>query len=205
MEELEKIKNRIQNRRNSSKDVDVEVVKLEKAYSKPSGFYKISMFTMIIMALFLSIAVYAKKDENGKFLKDTFGININFTSFNETMNKLINFRAVNNIASGDDSPVSNVPNYVHMGNDIYVNGSSEVKSIDDGVVTYVYSDEIGYLVIVENDSGFRSVYSNLVDVSVKVNDRIYFDSVIGVVEDEVKIIFSKNNEKITYEQVLGLL
>ena len=57
----------------------------------------------------------------------------------------------------------------------------------------------------ENDSGFRSVYSNLVDISVKVNDRIYFDSVIGVVEEKVEIIFSKNNEKLTYEQVLELL
>ena len=101
--------------------------------------------------------------------------------------------------------VSNVPNYVHIGSDIYVNGSSEVTSIDDGVVTYIYSDETGYLVIVENDSGFRSVYSNLLDVSVKVNDRVYFDSVLGVVEEDVKIIFSKDNEKITYEQVLGLL
>ena len=92
MEELEKIKNRIQNRRNTSKEVDVEVIELERVYTKPSKFYKISMFTLIIMALFLSVAVYAKKDENGKFLKETFGINVNFVSFNKTINKLINFR-----------------------------------------------------------------------------------------------------------------
>lgn len=204
MEELEKIKNRIQNRRNSSKEVDVEVIEMERKYSKPSKLYKVSMLCLVIMALFLSLAVYAKKDENGKFMKDTFGININFASFNKTMNKLINFRIVDSITNGD-IPVSNVPNYVHLGDDLYVNGSSEVKSIDDGVVTYIYSDETGYLVIVENDSGFRSVYSNLVEVSVKVNDRVYFDSIIGVVEEKVKIVFSKDNEKITYEQVLGLL
>jgi len=204
MEELEKIKNRIQNRRNNSKEVDVEVLEMEKIYSKPSKIYKVSMCVLIIMALFLSIALYAKKDENGSFLKNTFGINVDFTTFNKTINKLINFRVVDTITTGD-APVSNVPNYVHMGNDLYVNGSSEVTSIDDGVVTYVYSDETGYLVIIENDSGFRSVYSNLVDVSVKVNDRVYFDSVIGVVEEKVQIVFSKNNEKITYEQVLGLL
>ena len=204
MEELEKIKNRIQNRRNSSKEVDIDVIDVEKIYSKPSKFYKICMFSLIIMALFLSVGVYAKKDENGKFLKDTFGINVNFSSFNKAMNKLINFRAIENVTIGD-VPVANVPNYVHLGNDFYVSGESQVTSVDDGVVTYVYNDENGYLVIIENDSGFRSVYSNLIDVNVKVNDRIYFDSVIGVVEEEVKIIFSKNNEKITYEQVLGLL
>lgn len=204
MEELEKIKNRIQNRRNSSKEVEVEVVEMERVYSKPSKMYKITMFTLIILALFLSVAVYAKKDENGKFLKDTFGINVNFTTFNKTMNKLIDFRVVDKV-SDSDFAVSNVPNYIHMGEDVYVNGSSEITSIDDGVVTYVYSDEEGYLVIVENDSGFRSIYSNLLDVNVKVNDRVYFDSVIGIVEEEVKIIFSKNNEKLTYEQVLGLL
>jgi hypothetical protein len=154
--------------------------------------------------LFLSFAVYAKKDENGKFLKEKFNVNINFVSFNKLMNKLINFRIVDSITNLD-TPVSNIPSYIHMGDDLYINGSSEITSIDDGVVTYVHNDENGYLVIIENDSGFRSVYSNLVDISVKVNDRVYFDSVIGVVEEEVKIIFSKDYEKITYEQVVGLL
>ena len=204
MEELEKIKNRIHSRRNYSNEVDVSVMEIEKAYSKPSKLYKLTMFTLILMALFLSVAVYAKKDENGKILNEKFGISINFATFNKTMNKLLDFRAVNSITNSDYA-VSYVPNYIHMGDDIYVNGSSEVKSVDDGIVTYVYSDETGYLVIVENDSGFRSVYSNLVDVSVKVNDRIYFDSVLGSVEEEVKIIFSKENKQITYEQVVELL
>ena len=204
MEELERIKNRIQNRRNNSKDVNIEVLEIEKVYSKPSKFYKATMCFLVILALFLSVAVYAKKDENGKFLEENLGININFASFNKIMNKLINFRVVETITTGD-AVVSNVPSYLHMGNDVYVNGGSEVKSIDDGVVTYISSDEIGYLVIVENDSGFRSVYSGLVDVSVKINDRVYFDSIIGAMNEEVKIVFSKNGEKINYEQVLGLL
>ena len=42
-------------------------------------------------------------------------------------------------------------------------------------------------------------------MSVKVNDRVYFDSVIGVVEEKVKIVFSKDNASLTYEQVLELL
>lgn len=206
MNELDKIKNRIHNRRNSSQEVDVnvDVMSVEKKYSKPSKLYKVSMFVLGVLALFLSIAVYAKKDENGKFLKDKLGINVNFASFNKTINKLLDFRVVNNIKDYD-TPVANIPSYVHLGDDLYTNGTSEVKSIDDGVVTYVYSDTNGYLVIIENDSGFRSVYSCLVDVGVKVNDRVYFDSVIGVVEEEVKIVFSKNNEKITYEKVLELL
>ena len=203
MKELDEIKNRIQNRRGSSQEVVIDVEEVEKKYSKPSKIYKISMFVLVVMAMFLSVAVYAKKDENGKFLEEKLGVNINFASFNKVMNNLLNFRVVDQIV--DDAPVSNVPSYIHMGDDLYVNGGSEVKSIDDGVVTYIYNDEHGYLVIVENDSGFRSVYSNLVDVSVKVNDRIYFDSVIGVVEEKVNIVFSKNNEKITYEQVLQFL
>lgn len=204
MKELEKIKNRIQNRRNNSKEVDVEFMEIERTYSKPSKIYKCSMFILLIMALFLSVALYAKKDENGKFLKSQFGIDINFASFNKTINNLLDFRVIDSI-SITDSPVSNVPSYIHKGNDIYTNGSSEITSIDDGVVTYIYSDESGYLVIVENDSGFRSVYSSLVDISVKVNDRVYFDSIIGVVNEDVSIIFSKDNEKITYEQAIELL
>lgn len=204
MKELEEIKSRIQNRRNCSKEVDVEIIEYEKKYTKPSKFYKISMFCLMAMFLFLSVAVYAKKDENGKFLRDNLGIDVNFTSFNKTMNKLINFRSIENIANGDLA-VSNVPSYIHLGEDLYVSDGSEVKSIDDGVVTYIYNDENGYLVIIENDSGFRSTYMNLTDVSVKINDRVYFDSVLGVVEDNVKILFSKDNKKITYEQVLGII
>ena len=204
MSELDEIKNRIHNRKGRSKEVNVDVVEVDKKYSKPSKLYKISMCCLILMAMFLSVAIYARKDEEGIILKDKFGININFSTFNKTLNKLLNFRAVNTINSGDQL-VANVPSYIHTGDDLYISGSSEVKSIDDGIVTYIYQDETGYLVIIENDSGFRSVYSSLIDVGVKVNDRIYFDSVIGVVEEQVKIVFSKDNEKITYEQVLELL
>lgn len=203
MRELDEIKNRIQNRRCTTQEVVIDVEEVARKYSKPSKLYKTSMFILVILAMFLSVAVYAKKDENGTFLEEKLGINVNFATFNKVINNLLDFRVVDEIV--DDIPVSNVPNYVHMGNDLYVNGGSEVKSVDDGVVTYVYNDERGYLVIVENDSGFRSIYSNLVDISVKINDRIYFDSVIGVVEEKVNIVFSKNNEKITYEQVLQLL
>lgn len=204
MREVEEIKNRIQNRRNCSKEVDLENLEIEKIYSKPSKLYRYSMFVLVVMAMFLSVALYAKKDENGNFLKSTFGINVNFNSFNKTMNKLLDFRVVDSIID-KDSLVSNTPNYIHMGEDIYVNGGSTVTSIDDGVVTYINNDENGYLVIVENDSGFRSVYSSLVDINVNINDRLYFDSIIGVVEEQVKIVFSKDNEKLTYEQVLELL
>ena len=86
MDELEKIKNRIQNRRNTSKEVDVEVIEMERKYSKPSKLYKASMFCLVVIALFLSLAVYAKKDENGKFIKDTLGININTGTKSFTIN-----------------------------------------------------------------------------------------------------------------------
>lgn len=203
MKELDEIKNRIQNRR-SSQDVVIDVNEVERKYSKPSKLYKTSIFVLVIMALFLSVAVYAKKDENGRFLKDNLGINVNFATFNKTMNKLLDFRVINTIKNIDE-PVSNIPSYIHMGEDLYVNGSSNVTSVDDGIVTYIYNEENKYLVIVENDSGFRSVYSNLIDINVKINDRVYFDSILGVVEEKVNIVFSKNNEKITYEQVLELL
>ena len=204
MSELDKIKSRIQNRKGRSKEVNIDVEQIERKYSKPSKIYKFSMCFLVIAALFLSIAIYARKDEEGKFLKDNLGINVNFASFNKILNNLLNFRVVNNI-SGGDQIVSNTPSYIHTGNDLYISGGSEVKSVDDGIVTYVHKDETGYLVIVENDSGFRSIYSNILDVSVKVNDRVYFDSVIGIVEESVKIVFSKDNQILTYEQIIGLL
>ena len=174
MSELDKIKNRIQNRKGKSKELDININKISKVYSRPSKLYKLSMSLLLILALFLSVAIYAKKDEQGKLIEEKLGININFASFNKVLNSLLNFRVVNNISSLD-SPVANTPSYIHTGDDLYLSDGSEVTSIDDGVVSYIHKDETGYLVIVENDSGFRSVYSNLLDVSVKVNDRIYFN------------------------------
>jgi hypothetical protein len=205
MDNFDDIKNRIQDRRHSSKLVNNKIVELEKKYSKPSKLYKMVMSFLFIMALFLSFALYAKKDESGSFIKETLGIEINFTSFNKYINNLLDFRVVNSIGVYDDVAVTNIPNYICIGEDIYTNGSSEVKAIDDGVVTYVSKEEDGYVVIIENDSNFRSTFYGVVNVSVKVNDRVYFDSVIGNVNENVKITFSKGGNKLTYEETLQLL
>ena len=86
MSELDEIKNRIHNRKGRSKEVNVDVVEVDKKYSKPSKLYKISMCCLILMAMFLSVAIYARKDEEGIILKDKFGININFSTFNKNLN-----------------------------------------------------------------------------------------------------------------------
>ena len=43
---------------------------------------------MIILSLILGGMIYMKKDENGKFLSENFGISVNFKTFNNKVNSI---------------------------------------------------------------------------------------------------------------------
>lgn len=58
------------------------------------------------------------------------------------------------------------------------------------------------MVIVTNDKGYNTFYYDLVEVSIKTNERVYKDAVIGVsASDEIKIVFSKDESKLSYEEI----
>lgn len=203
MEKIEKIKRRINGRKNLI-DINKELKVLDK--NKTSNSFKILMSFMSLLAIFLSFAIYAKKDESAIAINSIFNSNINFSSFNRTLNKLINFRIVdNNLASGGSELVGGEVNYVSVGEDYYTSEGNLVIAQDDGVITYVNGKDDNYTIIVEYDCGVRATYNGVYEVNVYVNDRIYKEDILGSFIEKVEIIYIKNSEKLTYEEVLSII
>ena len=198
MRELKKINNRINKRKNKS---NFNVKEKEQG-----SLYKVVTSIMTVYVLFMSFAIYAKKDENASVFNNIFNTEINFKSFNKTLNKLIDLRVIDNSSEQlHDQVVSSDVVYVGVGGDYYISDGNLVIALDDGVVTYVNGKDDSYTIIVEYDSGFRATYNDVLEVNVFVNDRVYRDDIIGGYSEKVEIIFIKDSEKITYEEVMGII
>lgn len=204
MSEIDKIKRRI-NKRKVKIDINDEVKDLS-SNSKSSNLFKILMGIMTVYALFMSVAIYAKKDENAVALNKVLNTNINFSSFNKSLNKLLNFRIIDNSNEDiHDSVVSSNVTYLSLGDDYYTSEGNLVVALDDGVITYVNGKDESYTIIVEYDCGVRATYDNMSEVNVFVNDRIYSEDILGSYSDKVKIIFIKDSSKISYEEVISII
>jgi hypothetical protein len=59
-------------------------------------------------------------------------------------------------------------------------------------------------VIINYDNGVMATYYDLVEVNVFNNDRVYMGDILGSYNEKVKIVFIRNDEKITYEDVISI-
>ena len=203
MKEIDKIINRINKRKNI--DINNEIKELDRN-DKSSNLFKILMGIMTVYVLFMSFAIYAKKDEQASVVNNIFDTNINFTNFNRTLNKLLNLRIVDNVDKDiESSVVSSDVEYLSLGDDYYASEGNLLVAIDDGIVTYVNGKDNNYTVIVEYDCGVRATYNVVNEVNIFVNDRIYKEDILGSFDERVHIIFIKDNAKITYEEVISFI
>ena len=201
MNKIEREKKRIDKRKKCV--IDVEVKALGK--NEAGALYKGVMTFFTLCALFLSFAIYAKKDENATLFNSVFDTNINFKSFNKGLNSLFNPRVVDVEDEIKDQVVSSNVSYIYLGDDYYSCEGDLLVAIDDGVVTYVNGKDNDYTLIVEYDSGFRGTYYNVREVNVYVNDRVYSDDILGSFEEKVEMLFVKDGSKISYEEVIGII
>lgn len=203
MNEIEKIKQRIKKRKQKV-DINYDIKKVES--KKSTTLFKVIMATMSVYALFMSFALYAKKDESATFLNSVFNTEINFKGFNRTLNKLFNLRIIDNVDDEmDDMVVSSDIRYVSLGDDYFTSDGNIIASLEDGVVTYVNGKDESYTIIVEYDNGIRATYNEVNEVNVFVNDRVYKDDILGSFNEKVQIVFIKDNKKISYEEVLEFI
>lgn len=202
MNEIEKIKRRIDKRKHHIR-IDDEVKVMDKA--NKSNLFKIVMSIMTLYVLFMSFAIYARKDESGTMINSIFNTNVNFTKFNNTLNKFLNFKVVETPNTPLlDQAVSSDVNYINLGDDYYTSDGNMVVSMFDGIVSYVNGKDNNYTVIVEYNNGVRATYNNVNEVNVYVNDVVYQNDILGTFNEKVGIIFIKDNEKISYEEVIAI-
>lgn len=160
----------------------------------------------ILLSITLSFLIYAKNDENGSWLKKNFGIELSFSKVNSVMAKYSDYLLDFNIFKNeDDVLVAYVPSYQSLGNNLYEPNSNEITSIGDGTVVFVGDNENEKVVIIQHDLGYSATYIGLDDVLVKKYDRVDDKDSIGISFDSIKIKFEKENDTLTYEEVLELL
>lgn len=160
----------------------------------------------ILCSIALGVLIYGKNDENGKWIKDNFGVEVSFSSINSYMSKYTDYILDFDIFSflRTDEPVSYEPNYHNLGNNMFESNSNEITSIGDGTVIFVGESEGQNIVIIQHDLGYTATYSGLEDMFVHKYDRVDDKSSIGISFDAIKIEFSKDNKELSYEEILDL-
>jgi hypothetical protein len=197
MNDISKIKKNLIKRKKSN--LKEEALNL----SKRKSLYKGVMVVMTIYALFMGFAIYAKKDTNATYFNSIFKTNINFNEFNERINNLLDLHIISDSIKDEDLTVSGSVNYIELGDDYYISDGSLATSIDSGIVSYVNGKDDNYTVIINYDNGVMATYYDLVEVNVFNNDRVYMGDILGSYNEKVKIVFIRNDEKITYEDVIS--
>lgn len=99
-----------------------------------------------------------------------------------------------------DAPVS----YSLLKDNEYTNGSNQVHLLLDGVVLHVQKEGANRgSVTVRHDNGVIATYGHMDTISVKQDERILKDSVIGAFTDYVTIDLLKNNQTIDMATALA--
>ena len=99
-----------------------------------------------------------------------------------------------------DHEVSASIEYHHLVDDMYTNGTNSCASLFDGIV--LKTDEESVTVL--HDNGVLGVYAQLEDVVVKGDERVLKGQSLGIFKDSLKLEFKKDDQKLSYEEVVKL-
>ena len=186
MSELEIIKKRIE----SNKE------------NKKSKLYKLTMTLFIILSLGIGFLIYARIDPNASALNKLLNTNYNFNALNSNIDKFINGMFNFNVFDDDSLEVDGDVMYVQLEDDYYVYEDNRVVALKDGIVSYVEQKDGLYFVVVSYPNNVMASYFDIINPIVNVNDHILKKSTIGEYENSFKVVFIKDNKKISYEEAI---
>ena len=160
----------------------------------------------ILFSIALGVLIYGKNDENGKWKKDNFGIELSFSKVNSYMQKYTDYILDFDIFDflEKDQVVNYESSYQCIGDNIFESNSNEITSIGAGTVIFVGESNGVNTVIIQHDLGYTATYSGIEDVLVHKYDRVIDKASIGISFEPIKIEFTKDNKEITYEEVIKL-
>ena len=159
---------------------------------------------MIILSLILGGMIYMKKDENGKFLSENFGISVNFKTFNNKVNSLVNslFKFEFENKKNNDQLVSNRVMYIPLENNMFTSEDTSVSMLHDGVILGVYQENESYSLLVSYNNGVVASYSALNEVIVKQYDELNKGEKFASYQDSFKVLFKKEGKLISYNEAI---
>ena len=78
-----------------------------------------------------------------------------------------------------------------------------VPTLDEGMVVFIgEKDNYGKTVIIENLDGIYYWYGNIINTSLKLYDYVEKGSLVGEVNNDLYMIFSKNGKFLNYEEYI---
>lgn len=188
MDDLHKVRRRIASRR-----IGLE----EEEHSKGAGLFRL-LYHAVMLLMFVCVAVLALLLNQKLHL-------VQMPAFMEELHleQLSSWVPFETWFSLKDTPVSNTQKYTKTGEDTYRNDSNSVYNLYDGVVLHIQPMENGTSnVTMKQDNGVVTTYEGVIDVSIKEEERILKDKIMGTYGESIGISFMKNNQKLEMNEAL---
>ena len=184
--------------------------KIEKKCFTNKYFVNLLIRTLLVVVslLFLTI-VYMNNDVlKDKINKYFFYEGISFTEVKKVYNKYLG-GVLPTIKEDTVTEVFNEKlNYssssiYYDGVKLSVSNSYLVPTLDEGMVVFIGEKEnYGKTVIIENLDGIYYWYGNIINTSLKLYDYVEKGSLVGEVNNDLYMIFSKNGKFLNYEEYI---
>lgn len=160
---------------------------------------------LVLSCLILSGLIYMKADSQGSWVQKVFGINLNFSTINQTIGSYVDHLLEWDFLQflNSDQVVNGDPLYTQVDATHFTNSNTVVKALDSGTVMVVEENPDGSsLVIVAHDGGFVASYLNVYETTVAPLDRVKLADSLGMMNNQVGILFTINSVPKTYAQIM---
>jgi stage IV sporulation protein FA len=166
--------------------------------------------SLIVVVILLFVAIIFKNESilkdkiSGFYVKE----DISFTKIKKIYDKYLGgilfIRNESNTTQVFDEKLDfNSSSIYYDGVKLSVSENYLVPSIDEGMVVFVGDKEnYGKTIIIENLDGIYFWYGNINNTSIKLYDYIEKGSLIGEVNDEFYMVFSKDGKYLNYEEYI---
>lgn len=166
--------------------------------------------SLVVIVILISLAIVYKSDSN---LKDSissyfFEENISFIKIKKVYDKylggLLPIKNEDNVTEVFNEKLNySTSSIFYDGVKLSVEDSYLVPTIDEGMVVFVGDkDNYGKTVIIENLDGVEFWYGNISNTSLKLYDYVEKGTLVGEVNNELYMVFSKDGKYLNYEEYI---